>query len=465
MKNKIMINDMKEKKQTTNENSIGRRKFISNASMAAAALGSMGILNSCSGEKAMKKAEEKLPDLLTQAPDGPVLKAGLIGCGGRGTGAAVNFLNAGPNLQITALGDVFQDKIDNCRAQLMKQKNVEIADENCFVGFDSYQKVIDSGVDLVLLCTPPHFRPEHIEAAVSAGKHIFLEKPCAVDPVGARRVLVSVERAKEKGLSMVSGTIRRVQKDFMETRRQVMNGMIGDLVSAHIIRNGGGLWVRSRQPGWTDMEYMLRNWANFCWLSGDHITEQFIHEIDVMNWYIGKNPVKAMGWGGRQRRVTGDQYDFFSIEYIYDNGMHTHCAARQISGCSNLTKQFMVGTQGFADAKGFIYNLKGEEIWKYPKPEEGSTDETWKVTDPFVQEHINLVTGIRTGNPVNDAEAQVNSTLITIMGRMSAYTGKDVTWEEVINSDMYLGPKTYAFGPVPGIPETIPVIGIEPKLS
>lgn len=214
----------------------------------------------------------------------------------------------------------------------------------------------------------------------------------------------------------------------------------------------------------SDMEYMLRNWANFCWLSGDHIVEQFIHEVDVMNWYLQKTPVKAIGWGGRQRRVTGDQYDFFSIEYLYDNGMHTHCAARQITGCSNLTKQFIVGSQGFADAKGMIYNLKGEEIWKYPKPEEGSADETWQVTDPYVQEHINLITAIRTGKVLNDAEAQVNSTLITIMGRMSAYSGKDVTWEEVMNSDLYLGPKTYEFGPVPGIPETIPVIGSEPNV-
>jgi predicted dehydrogenase len=401
--------------------------------------------------------------LRTKAPDGKVLKAGLIGCGARGTGAAVNFMDAGPNLQITALGDIFRDKLDLCRENLRKERNIEIADENCFIGFDSYQKVIDSGVDVVLLCTPPHFRPAHVEAAVNAGKHIFMEKPCAVDPVGARSVMVSSERAKEKGLSIVSGTIRRVQKDFMETRRRVVNGEIGDIVSAHVIRNGGSLWVIKREPGWTDMEYMLRNWANFCWLSGDHIVEQFIHEIDVMNWYIGKNPVKAIGWGGRQRRITGDQYDFFSIEYIYDNGMHAHCAARQITGCSNLTEQFIVGTEGFANAKGTIYNLKGKEIWKYPKPEEGSTDETWKVTDPYVQEHINLVSGIRTGNIVNDAEAQVNSTLITIMGRMSAYTGKDVTWDEVLNSDLCLGPKTYVFGPVTGIPETIPVIGAEPK--
>lgn len=440
---------------------IDRRKFISNATLATiGTIGAAGIISSCSS-----RPKEKLPVLLNQAPDGKVLKAGLIGCGGRGTGAAANFLDAGPNLQIVALGDVFQDKIDNCRGQLKKERNIEIPDDKCFVGFDSYQKVIDSGVDLVLLCTPPHFRPAHIEAAVSAGKHIFLEKPCAVDPVGARSVLVSVEKAKQKGLCMVSGTIYRVSKDYLETRRRVMNGEIGEIVSAHVIRNGGSLWVRKRQPQWTDMEYMLRNWGNFNWLSGDHIVEQFIHQVDVMNWYLGKNPVKAIGWGGRQRRVTGDQYDFFSIEYIYDNGMHTHCAARQISGCSNLTKVHIVGTEGFADAKGALYNLKGEEIWKYPKPEENDPDQTWAVKDPFIQEHINLVTAIRTGNVINDAEAQVMSTLVTIMGRESAYTGKDVTWEELMNSNLRLGPTTYEFGPVPGIPETVPVIGNEPNLT
>jgi len=442
---------------------IDRRKFISESGLATiGTVGAFGISTSCT-EKRTGRTKEKLPVLLNRAPDGKPLKAGLIGCGGRGTGAAINLVEAGPNITISALGDVFRDKLDQCREQLKIRRNIEIADENCFTGFDSYQKVIDSGVDVVLLCTPPHFRPAHVEAAVNAGKHVFMEKPCAVDPVGARSVMVSAERARQKGLCIVSGTIRRVQKDYMETRRRVINGEIGEIVSAHFIRNGGSLWVIKRKPGWTDMEYMLRNWANFCWLSGDHIVEQFIHEIDVMNWYIGKNPIKAIGWGGRQRRITGDQYDFFSVEYLYDNGMHTHCAARQITGCSNLTKQFIVGTEGFADAKGFLFNLKGEQIWKYPKPEEGSTDETWKVTDPFVQEHINLVTGIRTGNIINDAEAQVNSTLIAIMGRISAYTGKDVTWDEVINSDLYLGPKTYDFGTLPGIPETVPVIGTEPK--
>jgi myo-inositol 2-dehydrogenase/D-chiro-inositol 1-dehydrogenase len=445
---------------------LSRRSFISKTAIASiGTIGSMGIISSCADDKNRKK-EVILPPMRDKAPEGKPLKAGLIGCGGRGTGAAVNFLDAGPGLEITAIGDIFQERIDKFRADLKKQKNVGIPDEKCFVGFDSYEKVIDSGVDVVLLCTPPHFRPKHVEAAVNAGKHIFMEKPIAVDPVGARSVMVSAERAKEKGLCMVSGTIRRVQTDFVETKRRVDSGEIGDIVSAHIIRNGGSLWVIKRKPEWSDMEYMLRNWANFCWLSGDHIVEQFIHEVDVMNWFLGKIPVKAMGWGGRQRRITGDLYDFFSVEYVYADGMHTHCAARQISGCSNLTLQFFTGTEGSASVKGngcSLSDLTGKEIWHYPYPKEGDADQSKKVNDPYVQEHVNLVTAIRTGNIINDAEAQINSTLITIMGRMSAYTGKDVTWEEVMNSDLYLGPKTYAFGPVPGIPEVIPVIGIAPK--
>jgi myo-inositol 2-dehydrogenase/D-chiro-inositol 1-dehydrogenase len=371
---------------------------------------------------------------------------------------------AGEPALVVALGDVFQDKLDTCRATLKKERNIEIDDTKCFIGFDSYQKVIDSGVDIVLLCTPPHFRPLHVEAAVNSGKHIFMEKPVAVDPVGARSVLISSKKASQTGLCMVSGTIRRVQKDYMETWRRVANGEIGEIVGANIVRNGGALWAKKRLPEWSDMEYMLRNWVNFCWLSGDHIVEQFIHEVDVMNWFVGKIPVKAMGWGGRQRRLTGDQYDFFSIEYVYDNGMQTHCAARQINGCSNLKQEIITGTKGFADCSGTIFDLKGNQVWKYQYPKEGDTDLTWKVKDPYVQEHINLVTAIRSGKTISDAEAQVNSTLITIMGRISAYTGKDVTWEEMLNSNLSLGPKSYEMGPVPNIPETVPVIGVEAKL-
>ena len=438
-----------------------RRDFIVNTAIGTVAtLGAANLLLSCAGSADKSaKAMAGTPVMLDKAPDGKVLRAGLVGCGGRGTGAAINFLDAGPNLQLVAMGDIFADKMAESRAQLKKQRNIELPDEKCFVGFDSYQKVLDSGIDIVLLCTPPHFRPAHVDAAVNAGKHIFMEKPCAVDPVGARSILVSAKKAEQLGLSIVSGTIRRVQKDYVETRRRVAAGEIGDIVSAHVVRNGGALWVKKRRPEWSDMEYMLRNWVNFCWLSGDHIVEQFIHEVDVMNWYVGKNPVKCMGWGGRQRRMSGDQYDFFSVNYVYDNGMQTHCAARQISGCSNLKREIIVGTKGYADANGTLFHPDGSVMWKYPYPKEGDADQSWKVTDPYVQEHVNLITAIRTGKQFSDAEAQVNSTLITMMGRISAYTGKDVTWEEMMNSGLSLGPKTYAFGPVPGIPEEIPVIG------
>jgi myo-inositol 2-dehydrogenase/D-chiro-inositol 1-dehydrogenase len=450
-----------------NQNSnLSRRNFLKSSATigtigAVGAVGGIPLLSSCSSEERKKKGEElKLPQLLDQAPDGPVLKAGLVGCGGRGTGAAIDFLNSGPNLQIVALGDVFQDKIDACRDLLKKEKNVEIPDENCFVGFDSYEKVLDSGIDVVLLCTPPHFRPAHVEAAVNARKHIFMEKPVAVDPTGVRRVIAAVKRAQSLKLNIISGTIRRSQKDYMETRRRVLNGEIGDITGAHIIRNGGALWFRSRRPEWSDMEYMLRNWVNFCWLSGDHITEQFIHEIDVMNWYLGKYPIKASGWGGRQRRVTGDQYDFFSIEYLYDNGMRTHCAARQIDGCSNGKVEQINCTNGYADAAGKLYDLNGNIIWEYPNTENNSNPE-WSVTNPFVQEHINLVSAIRTGNTINDGEDQAYSTLVTIMGRVAAYTGKDVTWEEILNADIYLGPRTYTMGTVEGIVEAPPLAGVQ----
>lgn len=447
----------------SNNQSLTRRNFLKN-SMAAGTIGVVGgipLLNSCSSPKQTKSDAISLPTLLEQAPDGKTLKAGLVGCGGRGTGAAIDFLNAGPNLEIIALGDVFQDQINGCRDILKKQKNVEIPDEKCFVGFDSYEKVLDAGIDVVLLCTPPHFRPAHVEAAVNARKHIFMEKPIAVDPMGIRKVMAAVKRAESLNLNIISGTIRRVQKDYMETRRRVLNGEIGDITGAHIIRNGGALWYRSRRPEWSDMEYMLKNWVNFCWLSGDHIAEQFIHEIDVMNWYLGQYPVKASGWGGRQRRVTGDQYDFFSIDYLYDNGMRTHCAARQIDGCSNGKVEQINCTNGYADAAGKLYNWKGEVIWEYPYPAEDDTSTRWKVTNPFVQEHINLVNAIRTGNTINDGEDQANSTLVAIMGRIAAYTGKDVTREEILNSDLYLGPKTYVMGNVENVPETIPLAGVQ----
>ncbi len=442
-------------------NPLSRREFLGRSAVGAFGVVTVpGLVVSCSsdGKGVENLRNVEIPELLDAAPDGKPLKAGLIGCGGRGTGAAANFLAAGPHLQVVALGDLFADRLNSCR-QALREKGQEIADDHCFLGFDAYQKVIDSGVDVVLLCTPPVFRPAHFEAAVNAGKHVFLEKPCAVDPVGARAILIAAKKAEQSGLCVVSGTIRRSQKDCIETYRRVAGGAIGEIVSAHVVRNGGALWHRKRQPEWSDMEYMLRNWVNFCWLSGDHIVEQFVHEIDQMSWFVGKKPIKAIGYGGRHRRVTGDQFDFFSVEYAYESGMRTNCSARQISGCGNAHNVLVFGTKGYTNCFDTIFNLDGSVAWKYPAPKPEDPDQTWAVKDPFVQEHIRWVTAIRSGKYLNDAEEHVHSTLMAIMGRMAAYTGKDITWEAIMSSTLKLGPETYEMGSVPGIEEVFPVAG------
>ncbi|MDR2038599.1 MAG: Gfo/Idh/MocA family oxidoreductase [Bacteroidales bacterium] len=439
-----------------------RREFLKKSTIGT--IGTMSVpifLNSCSGSdtKKEKLKDVEVPEILDKAPDGKPLKAGLVGCGGRGTGAAMDFLSAGSGLQITAIGDVFKDQLDACRARL-KEKGQDIPDSNCFIGFDAYQKVIDSGVDVVLLCTPPVFRPIHFKYAIEKGKHCFIEKPCAVDPMGAKQILVDAKRASQQGLSVISGTIRRSQKDCIETYRRVAGGAIGEIVSAHVSRLGGALWHKQRQPGWTDMEYMLRNWVNFCWTSGDLVVEQFVHEIDMMSWFMGdKKPIRAEATGGRQRRVTGDMYDFFSIEYVYDNNYRAHCTSRQIAECDTNHLVMVYGTKGYTNCFDKIYNLDGTIAWEYPHPKKDDPDQSMVVPNPFVQEHIRLVTAIRTNKPVNDAEQHVQSTLMAIMGRESAYSGKFVTWDQIMASTLKLGPETYELGPVPDIKEVIPVVG------
>ena len=446
---------------------LNRRSFFKTSVLGT--LGTMSVpafLSSCSGSAESKEGKLRdvvVPEILKSAPDGKPLKAGLVGCGGRGTGAAEDFLNAGNGLQITAIGDIFKDKIDACR-EILKSKGQNIPDENCFIGFDAYEKVIDSGVDVVLLCTPPVFRPLHFEYAISKGKHCFVEKPCAVDPVGARRMQVTGKQAVQQNLSVISGTIRRSQKDCIETYRRVAGGAIGELISAHVSRQGGALWFRQREKGWDDMEYMMRNWVNFCWTSGDFVVEQFIHEIDMMSWFMGdKKPVRAEGNGGRQRRLTGDMYDFMSIEYLYDNGHRAHCTSRQIGGCDYQNVVMIYGTKGYTNCFDTIFNLDGTIAWKYPHPKPEDADKSMAVPDPFVQEHIRLVTAIRTNKPICDVEQLVQSTLMAIMGRESAYSGKFVTWDQIMASTQKLGPEKYEFGPVPGIKEEIPVAGTAPK--
>lgn len=436
-----------------------RREFIRMGLIGTAGLvAAPALMTSCSGDK-LKDVE--VPEILPRAVDGRPLKAGLVGCGGRGTGAALNFLNAGDGLSLVAMGDLFPDQLEMSRGKL-KAAGVEVPDDKCFTGFDAFKKVIDSDIDIVLLCTPPVFRPEHFAYAVEKGRHVFAEKPCAVDSVGAKRMLATSKIASSKGLCVISGTVRRSEKDCIETYKRVAGGMIGDIVSAHVLRFGRNGWVRKRRPEWSDMEYMIRNWQNFCWTSGDFILEQFIHEIDQMTWFTGdKHPVLAQATGGRLRRVTGDLHDFISVEYTYENGLRAHCTSRQIGGCDNTKNIMVYGTKGYTNCTDTIFDLQGNVLWKYPYPEKDAADQSMAVPNPFVEEHIRLVTAIRRSEHLNDMEKHVQSVLICLMGRQSAYTGKFVTWDEVIASQEKLAPDVIEFGPVPGFKEEWPKMGVE----
>jgi Predicted dehydrogenases and related proteins len=440
-----------------------RRKFIRNAA-AAGIIGAVGfnsLFTSCNNGK---QREYDFPPMLPTAPDGPLLKAGVVGCGYRGTGAALNFLNAGPNLEIAALADVFQDRVDACRKQIKEKKGIDVSPDKCFVGIDSFEKLMECDLDVVILATPPHFRPQHFEACVKAKKHVFMEKPIAVDPVGVRSVMVSAEKAKMLGLSVVTGTIKRHQQDYIETFKQVNKGAIGEIVSANSYYNVGKLWHRNPRADWSELENMIRNWVNWCWLSGDHIVEQHVHNLDTVNWFVGKHPEKALGFGARHQRITGDQYDMFSVDFVYDKDIHYHSMCRQINDCSNSVSDRIQGTKGYTNCENSIFDLDGSIKWTFEYPKKGTGKNISRLqTNPFDQEHIDLVTSIRTKQAINEAFQIAESTLTGIMGRVSAYTGKEVTWDEMMNSDLYLGPKTYAIGPVDILKE-VPKPGKAPVL-
>ncbi len=438
---------------------IDRRRFIENTAIA----GTLGILGASVFTGCSKKrnaSELGLPLLDDRAPKGKKLKAGLIGCGHRGTGALLNFLSAGPDLEVGALADVFPDKIKDVRERLLRYK-IEVPDDKCFVGMDAWQKVLETDVDVVLLVTPPYFRPMHFKAAIEAKKHVFMEKPVAVDPVGIRSVIASARLAKTLGLNVVTGTQRRHQRDYVATFERVANGAIGTPLAARAFWNQEHVWFRRRQEGWNDMEYMLRNWNNFTWLSGDHILDTHIHNIDVVNWFMEMEPKAAIGYGGRHRRVTGDQFDFFSIDFDYGNGMFSHSMCRQIDNCANGVGEVIIGTKGYTNCQNTIYNPDGSIKWqyKYPNDKDGNPTSTVKVS-PYIQEHIHLVTAIRTNHYVNEGEQTALSNLTAIMGRESAYTGKRITWDEIYNSNLKLGPSEMVMGnvdmtfetPIPGTP-------------
>ena len=391
----------------------------------------------------------------TIAQEAGPIRVGLVGCGRRGLGAARDCVTSSPNVVITAIGDVFDDVMPEARERLAQLGDAyAVTDETAFTGFDAYQKVIDADVDVVLLCAPPGFRPQHLEAAVAAGKHVFMEKPCAVCPAGVKSVFASSDAAAAKGLAIVSGTQRRHDSSYREIIRRVHDGAIGDIVSASCYWVGGYSYYPAvhRQEGWSDVEAMIRNWNYYTWLSGDHIVEQHVHNIDIMNWALDAVPQKAIGMGGRQQRTGpeyGHIYDHFAVEFEYPGGVRVTSLCRQNNDCVSRVSEHLVGTMGVSNPANTI---EGVNAYSF----------TGESPNPMVQEHANLIASVRAGEPINEGRQLAESTLAAIMGRVAAYTGQEVTREFLLNESTLdlIPPHDLGFGDM-DTPE-IAVPGVTP---
>jgi predicted dehydrogenase len=378
------------------------------------------------------------------------IRVGVIGAGGRGTGAAIDAVNAAPGVEIVALYDPFRDRVDSCLKTLREKvpAAVKVRPEACFTGLDGYKKLLEiKDINYIVTAAPPGFRPLHLEACVNAGKHVFMEKPVAVDPVGVRSVIASSELAAKKGLGLVAGTQRRHQQKYLETMKRIHDGAIGEIVGGQCYWNQGDLWVVKKTPEMSEMEWQCRNWLYFSWTSGDHIVEQHVHNIDVMNWALRATPVKVMAMGGRQVRTApeyGNIFDHFAVEFEYPNGVRVASQCRQIKGCADRVEEKIVGTKGHAFGYG---EISGPNAWKFEAEER----------NPYVVEHTDLIESIRAGKPLNEGRRIAESTLCAIMGRLSAYTGRALSWDWAMNaSKLDLFPKTLAFGPNPVDPVAVP---------
>jgi predicted dehydrogenase len=389
------------------------------------------------------------------------IRVGLIGSGGRGTDAALNCAEASPDVVITAIGDLFPDMVEKSVTQLRQKlaaERVKLDPDTSFSGFDAYKKVLAADVDLVILAAPPFFRPAHLAAAVEAGKHVFTEKPVAVDPVGVRSVIASSELAAKKGLAIVAGTQRRHQAHYLEAMKRVHGGDIGALVAGQCYWNMGALWVqRAAQnwadrysKSWSDMEWQVRNWLFTTWASGDHIVEQHVHNLDVMNWAMGAHPVRCSGMGGRSARTDamyGNVWDHFAVEYEYPNGARVLSMCRQTAGAAENVSERVVGTAGSCFTDGADAVVKGARAW----------DNATASPNPYVQEHVDLVASIKAGRPLNEGRQVAESTLTAIMGRMSAYTGRALNWDWVMNaSKLDLAPPHLEFRELPRLEVAVP---------
>ena len=371
------------------------------------------------------------------------LRVGLIGCGGRGTGAASQALNADKNTRLVAMADAFGDRLETSLKSLRGTHGdrVQVDEEHKFTGFDAYKDVIAAS-DVVLLATPPQFRPAQLKAAVEAGKHVFCEKPVAVDAPGIRSVLETAELAKKKNLSLVSGLCWRYHHAIKETFDQVHNGAIGELTALQCSYNSNGVWEprRTRQECASDMEYQMRNWYYYTWLSGDFNVEQHVHSLDKIAWAMkDETPVTVSGSGGRIQRSDpkyGNVYDHFSIVYEYGNGVKAFARCRHFRGCNVDVTDHFFGTKGTCHIASARTMIEGEKKWRYQGPG----------CNMYQVEHDELFASIRSGNPINNGYYMSMSSMLAIAGRMAAYTGKTLSWEECMNSTLNLTPSSYEWG-------------------
>ncbi|RAV30666.1 dehydrogenase [Sinomicrobium soli] len=381
-----------------------------------------------------------------------VIKIALVGCGGRGTGAAFQAFATGHNLKLVAMADAFKDQLEDSYSKLFKKfgkEKVDVPEERKFVGFDAYKEAIKEA-DVVILATPPGFRPDHFEEAVRQDKQVFMEKPVATDAPGIRKVLAVAEEARAKKLNVVVGLQRRYQDNYIETVGRIKDGAIGEIVSGQVFWNGGGVWVRERQPGQTEMEYQMRNWYYFNWLCGDHIVEQHVHNIDVANWIKGSYPVKAEGTGGRLIRTgkdNGEIYDHHVVLFTYDDGTVIHSECRHFPGVHNRVDEAFRGTAGsafmHAGNHGVIWDAKGNELYNH----NGENN-----PNPYQKEHDELFAAIVKGEyKFADAENAAKSTMTAIMGRYATYSGKIISWEEALNSPISLKPDTLDWDAMPKV--------------
>ncbi|MEJ7680786.1 MAG: Gfo/Idh/MocA family oxidoreductase [Segetibacter sp.] len=418
-----------------------RREFVKQTSLAAGGILAAPILSKA--------------NYFSGASD--VIKIAMVGCGGRGTGAIVQALSTKQNVQLVAMADAFRDRLDSSYKNIgeaLKEsgsdKRLQVKEENKFVGFDAYKKAIPLA-DVVILATPPGFRPIHFEEAIRLNKHVFMEKPVATDPAGIQKVLQVAEDAKKKKLNVVVGLQRRYQTSYREIMKRVKDGAIGDIAAAQAYWNSEGVWVNPRKPGMTEMEYQMRNWYYFVWLCGDHITEQHIHNIDVINWALDGYPVSAQGMGGREVRKGkdyGEIFDHHYVEFQYGDGTLLNSQCRHIKGTMSKVDELIVGTKGkvfFDDAR--ITDLKGKLIYQFDKKTENQ---------PYQAEHDELFAAIANGQyKFWDAERGAKSTMTSILGRMATYSGQVIDWDKAINSGIDLHPSAYAWdAKLPNMPNS-----------